>query len=412
MKVWIVNPYGNLPSEGWREYRSTLLANALEKAGHETVWWVANFEHRTKQFRATEFEVREVSSRFKIHLVPSTAYLRNISLSRIRFEKNFARNFSKLSCAYPSPDVIVLADPALFTSTYVVAYVKKAGCKLIVDILDLWPELFHLILPRPLAWIGSILFAPLYRKRAWLLRQADGVVAVSKNYLDMALRAAPKASGDIFYLGIDLEDFHKALANKNVLADVELPVKAPEDSWVIYAGTLGINYDIKTIVDSARIFKKIDDTIQFIIVGEGPLRSMVVDAINEEKLCNINYLGVLSTDQLNALYGRCDIALSTYRGLSTVSMPVKAFDYLAAGLPVVNSLGKDWGELIADKQLGVKYTPEDANSLVQAIKLLHLNKDSSQKMRNNLLMCAKAFNTATIYPNYVVYIENITENRV
>lgn len=412
MKVWIVNPYGNLPGEGWRDYRSTMLAHALEKAGHEAIWWVANFEHRTKQFRTTGFEVRDVSSKFKVHLVPSTAYSHNISLARIRFEKRFARNFVQLSQAYPSPDVLVIADPALFTSTDVVAYAKSTGCKLVVDILDLWPELFHLVLPRPLSWLGNMLFAPLYRKRSWLLRQADGIVAVSKNYLDLASNAAPETPGNVFYLGINLDDFYKSLRNSNALVNVELPIKAPEHSWVIYAGTLGINYDIKTLIEAARILKKTQCHVQLLVVGEGPLRTMITNVIRGEKLDNITYLGILPVDQLNALYKYCDIALSTYRGLSTVSMPVKAFDCLAAGLPVVNSLDKDWGELVADKQLGVQYAAGDADSLAQAIKLLHLNKELSQNMRNNLLMCAHTFDTGTIYPNYVIFIENIVNNKV
>ncbi|MBM3349747.1 MAG: hypothetical protein FJY58_08650 [Betaproteobacteria bacterium] len=33
MKTWIVNPYGTLPGEGWRDYRSQMLAQALVALG-------------------------------------------------------------------------------------------------------------------------------------------------------------------------------------------------------------------------------------------------------------------------------------------------------------------------------------------------------------------------------------------
>ena len=28
MKIWLINPYGTLPGEGWRDWRFTMLADA------------------------------------------------------------------------------------------------------------------------------------------------------------------------------------------------------------------------------------------------------------------------------------------------------------------------------------------------------------------------------------------------
>ena len=36
--IWLVNPYGPIPGEGWRAYRFNLLGEALAKAGYNVVW--------------------------------------------------------------------------------------------------------------------------------------------------------------------------------------------------------------------------------------------------------------------------------------------------------------------------------------------------------------------------------------
>ena len=95
MHVWCVNPYGPLPGESWREYRTVLAARALVAAGHTVTWWAANFEHRSKQFRASDWETRTPFPGFELVLVPTTSYQRHISMERIRFEQTFARRVAE-----------------------------------------------------------------------------------------------------------------------------------------------------------------------------------------------------------------------------------------------------------------------------------------------------------------------------
>lgn len=193
LTVWIINPYGNIPGEGWRDYRSTLIANALTKAGHKIVWWVSNFEHRSKSFRFSGWKDIEVNPNFTIRVVPSTPYTSHISLSRIRYEKTFARRLCKRAAEFDHPDIIILAEPALFVSPFVLKPIRQWRTKLVVDILDLWPELFHIALPVWISRMGRLIFFPLYMRRAALFRKADAIVAVTKDYLSVAQSVADKS---------------------------------------------------------------------------------------------------------------------------------------------------------------------------------------------------------------------------
>ena len=88
MKVWVINPYGNIPGEGWRTYRTTLIANAFVANGHQVVSWVSNIQHRSKQKRTETWKDIQVNPNYLIKIVPSTGYLGHISLARIH-EKHY-----------------------------------------------------------------------------------------------------------------------------------------------------------------------------------------------------------------------------------------------------------------------------------------------------------------------------------
>ena len=91
MKIWLINAYGNLPNEGWSEYRTTLMAKALSNAGHDVIWWVSNFEHRSKKFRSTDWKDIIINNNFTIKIVPSTAYYNHISIARIKYENQYEK---------------------------------------------------------------------------------------------------------------------------------------------------------------------------------------------------------------------------------------------------------------------------------------------------------------------------------
>lgn len=406
MNVWIVNPYGNLPDEGWRDYRSTMLANALERAGHNAIWWVSNFEHRSKQFRSDDYRELSISPRFRVHLVPSSRYAGHISFARIRYERKFAYNFARFARRHEPPDVIVIADPSLFTSGPVVEYASGQNIRLIVDVLDLWPELFHMLLPKPLTWFGRLLFAPLYRRRAKLFRRADALVAASQDYLSLAQSIAPNVPAELAYLGIDLSAFRCVATPLIPCNGLNLPRKGADDVWAIYAGTLGNNYDIDTIIQSARIILAKAPELKILIAGDGPLRSKI-EAVIAAGLSNMLFLGSLPVDDLTRLYRKCDISLSTYRGNSTVAFPVKAYDYLAAGLPVVNSLHKDWGRLLKAENIGLQYESENPSSLASALIYLADNREELAEMRLKALDIAELFDCRLQHDKYVKFIERI-----
>ena len=95
--------------------------------------------------------------------------------------------------------------------------------------------------------------------------------------------------------------------------------------------------------------------VDVVIAGRGPAE----ERLRRAAPSNVTFLGAVGPEELPRVYAAADAGLAPYAAGSTVAMPLKVFDYLAAGLPVVTSLDGDFP--------AVRYAAGNAVSLRDAI---------------------------------------------
>jgi len=398
MNVWIVNPYGTLPSEGWREYRSSMLARALVKRGHHPTWFLSNFEHRSKSFRQDQ-RLDPALPGVTIHCLPARPYQRNISFSRIRYEQSFGKAFQKAVQDMPKPDCIVLAEPCLFFGEPVRRYARENAIPLVVDILDLWPEMFALALPNTFRPAARTLFAPLYARRSRLFREATGIVGCTASYSNVA-RKVSCGPVETFYLGVDVDDVQQSMHD----IPVNLRLPAFDGLTCVYAGTLGEAYDIPCLAAAVTMLPK-SAAVRIVVAGAGPERTRL------EQLALVHpntliFLGEIAPHQLGAIYAQAQIGLCSYAVGSTVEMPVKLFDYLAAGLAVITSLEGEITTLI-DAGAGVRCNAGDAPALVAALTSLAQRPDQVSAMQKVAARFGCKFDQYQQHAGFSEFIEQL-----
>jgi len=406
MKVWIVNPYGTLPSEGWAEYRSSMLARAFARKGHDVVWWISDFVHRSKTRRTPVTHEPALPDNVQIVCLPTSPYRRNISLGRVAYEESFGRAFAASSEQAERPDLVVLADPSLFFGTPVKQYARRHGVKLIVDVIDLWPEMFHLVLPRILQPLGRFIFAPLYARRARLVRESVGLVAVTGDYRDAVLRGIEGVPSAVCYWGVESR---KADASEDLAGWPEGWSSSPEDLTVIYAGTLGEAYDLPCVIQAIELLLKSDERTRFIFAGEGPFKGDI-SALAERAPDRVAFIGSVPASELPGWYARSDIGLCGYAGGSTVSMPIKVFDYLAAGLAMVGSVGGEARQLI-NSGCGLPYQAGNPESLAAAISQFSKSQTSLEAAKALSKSLSKDFDPVVQYDRFVDFAETVAVMR-
>jgi glycosyltransferase involved in cell wall biosynthesis len=411
--IWLIYPYGGLPTDGFFLDRPALLAEALAAAGHQVTWWVSAMDHRTKQHRVTQHTTQRISENFKIHIVPTTLYKKNISLARIRAEVNYGAGILQWSRNEPPPDVIVMLDPLAFFWGSVRRILRRTGAALVIDRVDLWPELFHLALPRFLRRLGKQIFAPLYTQRASAFARADGLLGVSHDYTMKGWALAPHLPAErvrCVYWGVNVTQLRSTMVEGQV-PEVVRAARVPGEIRIVFASTLGNMYDVPTVLAAAKELVNRGVKFQLFIIGSGPMASIVADFVAQPGIEQVHFLGSLGAVSLASVYAHCDIGIAAYVAGSTVSLPIKAFHLSAAGLAVVNSLPGEYAELLEKSGAGIPYEPGSASSLAAAIMKYSSNNTFLASTRKASFKLAADFDTATLYPQAVEIVERAMHSR-
>jgi len=325
-------------------------------------WWTAAFDHHTKRFREG---CRQDS--FSIALVPTPAYHRNVGLGRLRFERVFAKEMLDRGRNSPRPDVIIAADPPQFCGAAGRKLAEIHRALFVIDCLDLWPELFVSVAGalRPLVRVAV---QPLRAIRKRNVRSAALAIAVADRYRD-ALIADGARNAITIPIGVDVTAFR-------------VPHVPHEKLTLVYAGSLGEHYDLHTLFEAVRGMDA-----DLVVAGRGPA---------EERLRaiappNVRFLGALPPEELPRIYAAADIGVAPYSASSTVAMPLKVFDYLAAGLRVVTSLDGDFP--------ATRYAAGNAVSLRDAIHRAARTETPAVEIEQ--------FDTRVLYERYADAIEAV-----
>lgn len=401
MNIWLIYPYETLPNEGGRPGRAEMAAASLLAEGHKVTLWVWSFDHRIKKHRVSNLLERELAENFSLKIIPTLGYSKNISILRVFSEIIFGKRFLELAKKCVRPDVIIITEPSTFYWRYVFYFIKLKKIILIIDLIDLWPEIFKLALPSWLRGFHKTIFKPLYKLRASKFRHADGVIAVSPAYTDIARDLSPHLSMrsiETVYYGVEVEKFRNSMTAPDCLNleySIERALNNGSTVNIIFASSLGSNYDVQTVLDCIPLLEGFD--FQLIIAGAGPLEGYVREYLRNLKSRRAHFICNPSADQMARLYGLCDIGISAYLRDSTVSMPIKAFHYTAAGLAIVNSLEGDFSKLLAESGAGVAYEAQNKHSLADAIGRYLVNTEFLKQSKKESYLLGSRFDAKAQY---------------
>lgn len=403
-EIWICNPFDNLPAEGAKPQRYASLAEELVKQGHKVTWYSADFSHAKKTKRHSPDgtplpHFLTMTNGVNIRLIPTLPYKKNVSLKRIKSHKAFAKTWKELALMDVSngakkPELIILSTPPL--STYKAAEALKAqwGSKIVLDIMDAWPQAFERLLPKPKAISRLLtfpLFAPAYRTANKAYKGADIITAISGRYLDIARKAGSKAPMASFYHTCQELTPNSHIRNSN------------EPLRIIYVGNMGTFYALDTAINAIKKLEQKGINIRLDLVGSGPDEEKLRNLASTSKV--IHFHGFLDAKALAYELSLADIGLIPLRTESAVAVPYKLPDYTAYGLPILNSLGGECNDLIQKYNAGISYDADSQLSLEQAILEIIENPAKYNELRNGSLALANnEFLANKIYPTFAKFI--------
>jgi hypothetical protein len=182
--VWLMKIGEPLPIDGdVRLMRMGILARRLVRAGHDVTWWVAAFKHFQKTHRFDEDRVVELSENYRLRLIHTSGYRSNLSLARVRDHAAWTRKFTAQARSLEPPSIVLCSMPTPGAALAAARYGRARGVPVVIDIRDLWPDVFFEILPRALAWAARPLLWPMTRTTREACASATALFGITPSYL-------------------------------------------------------------------------------------------------------------------------------------------------------------------------------------------------------------------------------------
>jgi glycosyltransferase involved in cell wall biosynthesis len=380
MKVWLITAGEPLPLPGSRErlWRTGLLAETLVRRGHEVLWWASTFDHFRKVTCVPGEPLTETSIGAKLQFLRGRGYRRNVSLSRLVNHAQIAHRFKHRSRSMPRPDIILCSYPTIELSAAAVYYARAGSVPILLDVRDLWPDIFLSLLPSWARPAGRVALASMFRQGRRALVEADGLLAVSQGYLEWGLERAGRGirpTDHVFPLGYLPAEWTEGEELVFLQKIHKLGID-PDRFLVTFAGTFGRSYDLATVIAAARkIAAEGKQVVQFVLCGAGERQGEWRELAGA--LPNVRFTGWLTGGELSCLLKYSKVGLAAYSPHAPQGIPNKVIEYFAAGLPVLCSLPGEARKLLEEHGCGFYYPAGDATAL--AARITELSSEPAKR---------------------------------
>ncbi|MFE5334267.1 glycosyltransferase, partial [Isoptericola sp. NPDC056573] len=146
---------------------------------------------------------------------------------------------------------------------------------------------------------------------------------------------------------------------------------------VLFVGTLKPWHGLDVLIDAFAGVRSRVSEARLLLVGDGPEREAVLaraDALGVGDA--VEHAGAVPPSDVPPLLLRADVAVAPYPPLDGFYFsPLKVYEYLAAGLPVVASAVGELSEALEHGAAGVLVPPGDAVALADALVALARDDD-------------------------------------
>ena len=391
MRIWLVQRAESTPHDdkgNRRLMRIGILANILSSNGHEVIWWTSAFDHVSKKKRYPKSTKVMVNKNYYIHYLKCFGYKKNISFSRYLDNIVVSNQFKKdANLEKVQPDIILTSIPSIELSKMVIDYANKKNIPVVIDIRDLWPDVFSELLPNALEGLIKIFTKSMRKKLIYVCSKANIISGITDNFVEWGIkhsgreRSSKDRSFPMAYIKNEIDKEKKLNAylfweNLGLLSDDGI-------LNVLFLGTFTKSFEFETVFSAAKILQDRTAPVRFIFCGNGSKEFEIKKSC--EELPNCVFGGWVNAAQIKTVLELSDVGLAPYIHAKNFieNFPNKPAEYLSHNLSIATSLrhGKLF-DFINSHECGLSYG-SDSLKLSQFLEELALNDKKLNRMSKN-----------------------------
>ncbi|MBQ9200077.1 MAG: hypothetical protein IJ141_07830 [Lachnospiraceae bacterium] len=321
-KVVIVN------SSSVFEYRVDMLYKFLVHKGYEVTVLASDYMHTEKKRRKLDKE-----NYISVKTIP---YKKNISFSRLYSHSNFTKKCQKLLDDM-SFDILYLVVPPNSQAALAKRYKKRGNVKVIMDIIDLWPESF------PSTHTDNFPFTLWKHVRDRNLKYADYIITECALYVKKLNKHIKNIDKKIIYWA------HK---KNNDYVEPDFTGLSDDTIHLLYLGS------INNIIDIPKISEVIKDISQkkkvyLDIIGGGEKKDELIEGAKNAGAFVNDHGKIYDFKEKQKIIDTCHFGLNIMKETVCIGLSMKSIDYLEGGLPIINNLKEDIGRIIKEEGCGI-----------------------------------------------------------
>lgn len=408
MNIWICVSGEPLPTDGEdvRLRRMGNFAIFASSKGHYVEWFSNSFEHYTKRQRCNKNIDIHYNNNLDIHLVKSMGYKKNISIKRILSQTvNAKRTIRRIKRGGErKPDIIITVLASLARSSSLANYAKNNKIPFVVDVRDLWPEVFFDVIPDNFHFLILPFVKSCEKKLRYALPLASGIIGLSPGFLEYGLKYANRGRTEKdTVIPIGYPDYCYADYKERFTHHWEQKGLKKEDFIVTFLGNFGDQFSFGPLIEASKLLENRQD-IKFVLCGTGSH----LDEIKSKTGKNVIFPGWIEKEQIASLLCFSNIGVIPYIQSKNYKLntPNKFGEYTSAGLPILVSVDGIMEQYVTEKRCGFRYT--DGKDLANKIETYYEKpKLRREHSRNSRELYLQAFNVDAVNDKLIKYLTKI-----
>lgn len=201
------------------------------------------------------------------------------------------------------------------------------------------------------------------RKEQRIVRNADGVIMATDHIAELLMPDLKKKKWEVIYNYPILEEAAVA------------PHTNTNSGYICYTGTMEYTRKLEIMFEALAWLKK---DIKILMIGNiAPWYQKKLEDIYS----NVEFCGYLNKEEIQAIHSGAFAGMCVLANTPNIyySLPIKLFEYMRDGLPVIASDFPIWKSIVEESKCGI-CVPNEIEAIGKAIDYLYTHQDIGKQM--------------------------------